>query len=205
MMSLLPQFPLGTVLFPSMVLPLHIFEIRYRVLIQDLLDSESQTFGVVLIERGSDVGGDDQRSSVGTLTKLIKAEQFPDGRWNVVTVGTERFRVQEWHDDDPYPKAEIELWPDADEGVVNQDRFTEVHGRFERMMALASEAGVDTGALPQLEPTALGTMQLSALLPIEAFDKQRLLSLPGANERLDAIDGAISDTLELVELKLGRG
>jgi Lon protease-like protein len=205
MMSLLPQFPLGTVLFPSMVLPLHIFEIRYRVLIQDLLDSESQTFGVVLIERGSDVGGDDQRSSVGTLTKLIKAEQFPDGRWNVVTVGTERFRVQEWHDDDPYPKADIELWPDADESVVNQDRFTEVHGRFERMMALASEAGVDTGALPQLEPTALGTMQLSALLPIEAFDKQRLLSVPGANERLDAIDGAISDTLELVELKLGRG
>jgi Lon protease-like protein len=204
-MTLLPQFPLGTVLFPSMVLPLHIFEIRYRVLIQDLLDSESQTFGVVLIERGSDVGGDDQRSSVGTLTKLIKAEQFPDGRWNVVTVGTERFRVEEWHDDDPYPKAEIELWPDADDGVVNQDRFNEVHSRFERMMALASEAGVDTGALPQLDPTALGTMQLSALLPIEAFDKQRLLSVPGANERLDAIDGAISDTLELVELKLGRG
>ena len=62
----MPMFPLGTVLLPSVLLPLHIFEERYRTLIRDVLDADRE-FGVVLIERGSEVGGGDTRSSVGTL------------------------------------------------------------------------------------------------------------------------------------------
>lgn len=189
-----------------MVLPLHVFEIRYRVLVQDVLESDSPSFGVVMIERGHEVGGDDQRFDVGTLAQLVKAEQFPDGRWNLATVGTERFRVNEWLDDDPYPRADIELWPDTDPDGPDPDRFESVQFRFRRLMALASEAGVDTGpAPPDITPSALGTMQLSALLPVELLDRYRLLSVPGAIERLEAIDKAITDTLELVEHRLCQG
>lgn len=205
-MTVVAQFPLGSVLFPSMVLPLHVFEIRYRVLVQDVLESDSPNFGVVMIERGSEIGGNDQRVDVGTLAQLVKAEQFPDGRWNLATVGTERFRVKEWLDDEPYPRADIELWPDTDPDGPDPDRFESVQCRFRRLMALASEAGVDTGpAPPDIKPSALGTMQLSALLPVEVLDRYRLLSVPGARERLEAIDEAITDTLELVEHRLCQG
>ena len=74
------MFPLGCVLFPSVVLPLHVFEPRYRTLVQTCLDDDRE-FGVVLIERGSEVGGDDVRTDVGTVARIVEAEQLPDGRW----------------------------------------------------------------------------------------------------------------------------
>jgi Lon protease-like protein len=94
------MFPLGVVLFPGMALPLHIFEARYREMIQDCL-RHGQEFGVVLIERGSEVGGGDQRSDVGTVAHITEAAQLPDGRWALLAVGTRRIRVQTWLPDDP--------------------------------------------------------------------------------------------------------
>ena len=201
----MPQFPLRSVLFPSMVLPLHVFEPRYRVMVHDLLQGDRR-FGVVMIERGSDTGGEDQRSSFGTVARIVEAEEYPDGRWGLITVGVERFRVSEWLEDDPYPRAEVELWPDADSDVVDPERFAEVEGRFRRCLALASEMGIDTGRLPdRIEPCGLGTMQLAALLPIGPLDKQRLLGITGSSERLEALDETIEDALELIELKLQQG
>lgn len=203
-MTVLPQFPLGLVLFPSMVLPLHVFEPRYRTMVHDVLDGE-RTFGVVMIERGSDVGGDDQRSDYGTAARVVEAEELPDGRWALLTVGIERFRVVEWLPDDPYPLAEIESWPDSDPGI-DEDDFGRVESKFRRCVALASEAGFDTGPLPQaLEPGELGTMQMAAMLPIALLDKQKLLGIGGSCERLRAVEAAVDDTVELIELQLREG
>ncbi len=204
-MTVLPQFPLGLVLFPTMVLPLHIFEPRYRALVHDIIDGDRK-FGVVMIEKGLDTGGEDQRSSFGTVAKIIEAEEFPDGRWAVICVGVERFRVTKWMPDDPYPQAEIESWPDCDPVPPPQDQFDRVAGKFRRCLALASEAGVDTGPLPdQLEAGDVGTMQMSAMLPIGMFDKQKLLGTSGATERLVSVERAIDETLELIELQLRGG
>ena len=201
-MTEMPQFPLRTVLFPSMVLPLHVFEPRYRTMVHHLLEGDRR-FGVVMIERGSDQGGDDDRSSYGTVARIMEAEEFPDGRWALITVGVERFRINHWLDDDPYPRADIELWPDA-VGELDVVRFGAVEQKFRRCMALASEMGVDTGPLPeQIEPSELGTMQLAALLPVGPLDKQRLLGSVGACERLEALDHTIDEALELIELQLG--
>src|ERR1019366_10529845 len=104
-MTPLPMFPLGTVLFPHAVLPLHIFEPRYQALTEHCLAADS-TFGVVLIERGSEVGGGDQRFTVGTRTRIVHAEHLDDGRWVLVTVGETRLRVKRWLPDDPYPLPE---------------------------------------------------------------------------------------------------
>ncbi|MEM7341467.1 MAG: LON peptidase substrate-binding domain-containing protein [Actinomycetota bacterium] len=197
-----PQFPLGTVLFPTMVLPLHVFEMRYRALVKDVLDGDNE-FGVALIERGSEVGGGDQRTQVGTLARVVQAEELADGRWAVVTVGSERFRVQEWLDDAPYPRAEIELWPDEAPGPDAPGRYADVTAKFKRCLALASESGVDVGPVPETaDDVTLGSMQMSALAPVTTHDKQRLLAAPGPDERLTLLNELLDDTLSLIEARL---
>src|ERR1044072_5335469 len=103
----LPMFPLGTVLLPFAHLPLHIFEPRYRALVKDCLAGDGE-FGVVLIERGQEVGGGDGRFGGGRVAGIVQAAELPDGRWLLDAVGTERFRVTEWLPEDPYPVAMVE-------------------------------------------------------------------------------------------------
>src|ERR1700689_5011400 len=100
----LPMFPLGTVLFPHAVLPLHVFESRYRALMQHCLDADRR-FGVVLIERGSEVGGGDQRARVGTQGVITRAAELSDGRWVLEVAGEVPVVIEEWLPDDPYPVA----------------------------------------------------------------------------------------------------
>src|SRR5690606_29131778 len=99
-------------------------------------------FGVVLIERGSEVGGEDVRTEVGTVARLIQAQRFDDGRWALVAVGQRRCRVVEWLPDDPYPRARIVDWPDPDEEVPDELRGETV-GSLRRVLALASELGAE--------------------------------------------------------------
>jgi len=100
----LPMFPLGTVLFPHAVLPLHIFEERYSALVETCLRGDGR-FGVVLIERGYEVGGGDSRFDVGTVARIVEAARTPDGRYLLATIGTDRLRIKKWLDDDPFPRA----------------------------------------------------------------------------------------------------
>src|SRR5436189_1506182 len=85
----MPMFPLGTVLVPSAGLPLHVFEPRYRALVHDCLAGDGE-FGVVLIARGSEVGGQDVRTDVGTVARIVQAQELPDGRWAIAAVGVRR-------------------------------------------------------------------------------------------------------------------
>src|SRR5205085_6222751 len=96
----MPMFPLSTVLFPYAPLPLHVFEPRYRALVRDCIAGDGE-FGVVLIERGFEVGGGDSRFDVGTVAQLVEAAELDDGRWLLTTVGTRRIRVATWIPDDP--------------------------------------------------------------------------------------------------------
>ena len=201
-MTVLPQFPLHVVLFPTMVLPLHVFEPRYRAMIHDTIEGDRQ-FGVVMIERGKDTGGDDQRADVGTVARLVEAEPFPDGRWAIVVVGLKRFRVTEWLEDDPYPRARIEMWPDGPGDAVKADDLDRVANKFRRCMALASEAGIDVGEIPaEFDEPELAAMQMSSMLPIGSFDKQKLLSASTSCERLRAVEVSIDDTMELIDFRL---
>src|SRR2546427_2200311 len=102
----LPMFPLGTVLLPYVVLPLRVFEPRYQALTRHVL-AGTREFGVVLIERGFEVGGGDERFDVGTVARILEAAEAPDGRWRLLTVGSRRIRVEQWLEDDPYPRAMV--------------------------------------------------------------------------------------------------
>lgn len=204
-MAVLPQFPLGLVLFPSMVLPLHVFEPRYRVLMQHVL-AGSREFGVPLIERGAEVGGGDVRSNVGTVAQIVEAEEFADGRWVVVTVGVRRYRVIEWLPDDPYPRADVEDWPDTDSNKDLGDALASTIRRFERCLATASEAGHDVGPIPDIsDDLEVAVMQLAALSPVSQLDRQHFLTAPGPEERLSVIDRALGEAQEMFEFDLLEG
>jgi|DEB0MinimDraft_3_1074331.scaffolds.fasta_scaffold01048_4 Lon protease-like protein len=114
---LIPLFPLGSVLVPGLVLPLHIFEPRYRRLIGDIsqLPEDDRGFGVVAIRDGREVGVDGVKAlfEVGTFASLREVDVLEDGRSDIVTVGTDRFRIVSLNDELPYLRAEVEMLDEA--------------------------------------------------------------------------------------------
>jgi Lon protease-like protein len=182
--AVVAMFPLGTVLFPYALLPLHVFEPRYRIMIRHVLDRDRE-FGVVLIERGSEVGGGDARFDVGTLARIVQVAELPDGRYAVSTVGLRRIRVRRWLDDDPYPRAEIDALdepapaPDAD---AARDRLVDV---FARVTALARRIDARIGEPPEFDPDpARASYEAAAVAPIGPLDAQQLLAIDDAATRL---------------------
>ena len=197
-MPLRPMFPLGSVLVPSMVLPLHVFEPRYRALVKDCLAGDRE-FGVTLIERGSEVGGGDIRAMAGTMAEIVRSEEYDDGRWGLVAVGVRRIRVLGWRPDAPYPVAEVEDWPDE---VASEP---DLAGRYEarvaqlrRVLALAVELGMEGSPLVELaHDPSLGSHQIAILAPFGPLDRQRLLTAPGPDERL-ALEAELLEEQELL-------
>ncbi len=180
----LAMFPLSTVLFPHGRMPLQVFEARYRQMVADCLAGDGR-FGVVLIARGSEVGGGDQRVDVGTVARIETAQELPDGRWYLEVVGLGTVRVTRWLEDDPYPRAMVEerTVPVA----VQSEALEGAEAELRRVRALLSElddipavpGGRSFGDTP--EEVVWG---LCAQAPVTAFDRQRLLEAPGPDQRL---------------------
>ena len=192
------MFPLGTVLLPTAFLPLNVFESRYRTMLVDLLEG-SRRFGVVLIERGSEVGGGEVRTEVGTMARIVDARPAADSGWSVAVVGMQRIQVLRWLPDDPYPTAVVEDLPDVEEAVedasVETTRFRDLVARQRRLLAHLSELGQSVAAstFECSEDPALGTFQLAALGPFGPFDRQRLLAATRVSDRLGLLDGYLGD------------
>lgn len=200
------MFPLGSVLFPSMVLPLHVFEPRYRALVHDVLAGERE-FGVCLIDRGSEVGGDDHRLDVGTLAVVQEATELPDGRWAVIAVGTRRIRVEAWLDDDPYPRADVEDHPDAVPNIEQIEALHQVTPLLRQALAKAAELGeASAPATVQLsDDPVLASHQASALAPISTIDQYTLLAAETVGMRLATLHQLLVDANELFDLRLAAG
>ena len=171
----LGMFPLSTVLFPEAGLPLHVFEDRYRTLMAHCLEADGE-FGVVLIDRGSEVGGGDRRVDVGTVARIANVAELEDGRMLVVATGVRRVRVAEWLTDDPYPRAMVEDLPDRT-CLCAADTLAGAEGSLRRLRSLLSELG-DVPALPHTlrisgGPDQIG-WQLCDMAPLVSLDLQRL-------------------------------
>jgi Lon protease-like protein len=200
----LPMFPLGTVLLPGAPLPLQVFEPRYRELTRDCLAGVPE-FGVVLIERGSEVGGGEVRTNVGTVARIVASQSLPDGRAFLVTVGTRRIRVTEWLEDAPYPRAMVEELVDEESSLPSPDAYAALVALARRSLALAAELGIDAGEATRDfgdEPT-LGTFEIAAVTPLGVLDRQRVLSRPSAAERCTLLDELLSELIELLSFRLG--
>lgn len=202
----LPMFPLGHVLFPHVVLPLHIFEPRYRVLMFDCLRGEPE-FGVVLIERGVEVGGGDSRFPVGTVARIVKGAELADGRWVLEAVGTRRFEVDAWLDDDPYPVATVRPRPEL--------LFTEDSARWleeaevvvRRTLALKEELSEPTvPATIELDADpAVRAWQLVAIAPLNQVDQQCLLGVDDPCRRLAELARMATEEAGVLAYRLAEG
>ena len=203
-MAALAMFPLGSVLFPTVVLPLHVFEERYRRLTRDCL-AGAREFGVVLIERGSEDGGGDVRTDVGTVARLVEAEELPDGRFGLVAVGARRIRVDRWLADDPYPRAAVHDWPDPPcDGDEAADALQAMLGPFRRAVALKSELGErSVPATVELsdEPGA-ASFQAAAVGPLGPLDQLRVLGTEGVVERLGLLSALLSEEADVLAARL---
>ncbi len=202
------MFPLGTVLFPSLFLPLHVFEARYRELVRRCLDDEREPeFGVVLIERGSEVGGADVRTDVGTVARILEAAELDDGRWVVGAVGIRRLRVRRWLVDDPFPRADVEDWDDDETAVPLADAYAEATSLLRRVLALKTEVGeaAPPATVELADDPLLGSFQLAALSPFGPADQQKLLAADTPEERLDLTRRMLTEEADFLAQRLAMG
>ncbi|MGN6502273.1 MAG: LON peptidase substrate-binding domain-containing protein [Pseudolysinimonas sp.] len=194
-MAATPMFPLGSVLFPSVAIPLRVFEPRYLTMVGRLLDEEEPEFGVVLIERGSEAGGGDQRASVGTMARLVSVAAGSEDLL-IVGVGTRRFTVERWVDEDPYPQAELSTLPEIDWSEALAPLRAEAEAVVRRAIARVAEPDSDADVELSDDP-AEAVWQLAAIAPLGEYDKYTLLrstSMEGLLRRM------IDLTLEAEEL-----
>jgi Lon protease-like protein len=184
----LGMFPLSLVLFPTAGLPLQVFEPRYLALMADCLDGDGE-FGVVLISRGSEVGGGDQRVAVGTSARISHLGSIDDGRLMVLASGVERLRVVSWLPDDPYPRAEVEPFA-LELGPHDRKSVT----RAERAVRHLSYAVCELGEVPALpygvdlsgSPEEVA-WRLCSLAPLNLIDHQELLAASSVQEQMECL------------------
>ena len=203
----LPLFPLSTVLYPGLILPLHIFELRYRELVQRLIEApegDPREFGVVAIREGREVGPGgvadlDALHPVGCAAALREVEPYEDGRYDITTVGTRRFRVVSLDTGGALWEAEVEDLPDTD-GADSEELALLGHavvrgfaryraalqGAPEELDDLARsglESEEDEDELSVTDPAVLSYAVAAAMI-LEVPDKQKLLAAPDTAARL---------------------
>lgn len=187
------MFPLGSVLFPHMPLRLRVFEERYLLMLSELIKAEDARFGVVLIERGFEVGGGEHRFDIGTVAQIVQLGA-QDGFVGLTAQGTQRFATQEWLDDAPYPKAEMRELPDLTWEAELEPLRADTERKVRRALYQASEfteggwaADVELSA----DPVA-ACWQLAAVAPLGELDQLRLL-------RSESLESLLVDVGRLTE------
>jgi Lon protease-like protein len=191
-MPVMPMFPLSTVLMPAMPLSLRIFEERYLKLLGDLMLDENPEFGVVLIERGAEIGGGEKRLGIGTLasvTDIGTLDQF----YGLESTGTQRFRVNAWLPDEPYPMADIDFIPDLVWNDSLMPARVHLETKVRNLLAFASEFGdLQYGPETEISDDPMDACwQLAGMLPVGGLDQVDLLQSQSADE-------LISRTYDLV-------
>lgn len=203
----MPIFPLkNVVLFPGMVLPLHIFEMRYREMIGRCLE-EKIPFGVTLINEGQEVGSAARPFLVGTAARIVRSERLEDGRMNITAVGTQRFRILELHHDRSYLTATVSQF-----SVLNgaTRRAAELSERvrpqvieYVELLSKASKTNLQLNRLPE-DPLTLAFL-VAISMQVNATEKQQLLEAPGVPEILSLESRLLSRESRLMEFMIDTG
>ncbi len=199
----LPLFPLNTVLFPRMALPLHIFEPRYQEMMTRCI-RERIGFGVLLITDGGEVGEYADTVTVGTVARIVNVDELGDGRMNMLTMGMVRFRLLKTYEHHPYLSGDIEPWEDEMGELKALPKLTkDAHKAYINYVADLSELMDEEDRPGQIvapmDPQVL-SYTIAANLQIPNEDKQKLLELETVEERL----ARELDVLEAERAFLGR-
>jgi Lon protease-like protein len=190
------MFPLGSVPFPAMPLPLRVFEDRYLTMLAHVLQDEPPEFGVVLIERGQEVGGGDTRFDVGTVAHIADLD-VADSAVGMLALGGQRFEVLAWGEDDPFPTAEIRILPELVWDEALRTTLQDVERAVRSGLAIASEY-VELAWAPDVEladSPVDAAWQLAAIAPLGPLDQIELL-------RSETVESLLTRTTELTSASL---
>jgi Lon protease-like protein len=182
----LPLFPLGLVLLPGELVPLHIFEERYKLMIGECLEQESE-FGIIWLS-------DDGLKEVGCAARITRVlERFDDGRLNILVEGTEPFRLTRRIEDLPYPAGDVEPLPDDRE--TDEDALERTRSRYADLVEEVTDTRPEPEALAQLD--AYG---MAATLEVAPAAKQALLELRSESGRLEQLEALFAEALQRIKM-----
>ena len=199
----LPLFPLNTVLFPGMPITLHIFEARYKQMINECLD-QGHPFGVVLIQKVEEaLGPVAQPHTVGCTAEIAQVQRLQEGRLNVLALGRERFRIHELQYDQPYLVGLVESFPlqmaDARLTATAGQRLRPWLERYLRTLSEAGDVAFDTSQLPE-DPVMLAFLA-ATVLQVPAGRKQDLLASEEAAAMLNTMNKLYRQEIPLLRLQ----
>ncbi len=198
----LPMFPLEHPVLPGQLIPLQLFEPRYLALAEHLRGELEADFGIVGIERGREVGGDDVRADAGVVVRVLEMGDLPDGRVSLLAVGTRRIRVNEWLGDAPYPRAMVTDWPDdvVEEGleIAAANLASAVHALLDA--ARRNQPGLEV-EVPAIDPDHLDTSiwRLITFSGLGPLDTAALLRTPDPIIRSARACAIIDERRELLD------
>jgi len=192
---------------PAMPLSLRIFEERYLKLLGDLITEETPEFGVVLIDRGEEIGGGEKRLGFGTLASVSDIGTL-DQFYGIESVGTQRFRVNAWLPDDPYPMADIDFIPDLTWNDSLMPARFHLETKVRNLLAFASEFGdLQYGPETEISVDPMDACwQLAGMLPVGGLDQFDLLQAQSAEElisRTYSMVTALDEALKAMGADLG--
>lgn len=177
-------FPLHLVLFPEATIPIHVFEMRYRAMMEHVLAGDRR-FGVVAIRQGMEVGGPADTFEVGTMALVEQVQRSEEGRMAVLAKGLQRFRITTRLPDDPFPRAEAEPLEDA-LGLDADRALTHARAAVHRYLSVVARLQGTELTAPALgdDDAIRVSFVLADTLHIDLPDRQRLLEAPDAAARL---------------------
>jgi len=203
----IPLFPLPLVLFPQVVLPLHIFEERYRLMINRCIE-ESATFGIVLIPPGSSTESESTIRRVGVTARVIQFDRIEDGRINIMAAGETRFRILEFTASKPYWTANVEFFEDDREDDEElQESYNNVVHLYREVHRLAAqlrglEFDVEEVKIP-VSPATL-THMVSFVLDVDPEAKQSLLEMTSVEGRLKTLAVHLDEAVQRLNAEIVR-
>jgi Lon protease-like protein len=200
--SHLPIFPLPLVMLPNELLPLHIFEERYRQMLRDI-EQQRNLFGVTLFEPQESFIEKPAVGSVGCVAEIRESEMLPDGRSNILTLGIVRYRSTDYLDTgEPYLIADVEFFEDDAEDPVKLDKLADdVFGLFQRMARAAFRLSGNRGSMPEIQrasPEALSFL-ITAAFNFENDKKYDLLEMTSTTARLTELKEILDKTVGQME------
>ena len=199
----IPLFPLhNLVLFPNVAVPLHIFENRYKLMINACIDND-EVFGLVLLRTGADEEREETMHRVGVTARVVNVERLDDGRLNILAEGESRFRIARLTEQMPYWKASVTLLEDAGSASSADPLYEEVSGLYRKVFELGTRLGISEESDVRLpdSPADLSYM-VSYVLDIESEEKQKLLEMTTAGERLHVLVQHLTEAINKLEQRI---
>lgn len=198
----IPLFPLPLVMLPNELLPLHIFEDRYREMLRDV-EREANFFGVLLFEPEGDFADRPPVGRIGCLAEIRESELLPDGRSNILTLGVIRFRLLDYVDSEkPYLVGDVEFFVDEKSDLAELGPLSdEVFGLFERMAKAAFRISGNRGQFPQIQRTDPESLSflITAAFNFDNDKKYALLEKTSTADRLQELKTLLTSAVGQME------